>query len=74
METKLDSFYLIGQCHIDGYQFPSFRKDGNKYGGGKMVYIKDGIIAKCLENLEGNETICLELTTSKKWMVHNFCI
>ena len=31
-----------------------------------MVYIKDGIIAKCLENLEGNETICLELTTSKK--------
>ena len=33
-----------------------------------MVYIRDGIIAKRLENLEGkrSETICLELTISKK--------
>ena len=33
-----------------------------------MVFIKDGIITKCLENLEGkhSKTICLELTTSKK--------
>ena len=36
-----------------------------------MVYIIDGIIAKRLENLEGihSETICLELTVSKK----NWC-
>ena len=33
-----------------------------------MVYIRDGIIAKRLENLGGkySETICLELTVSKK--------
>ena len=43
-KTKLDSSYPNAQFHIDGYQFPSFRKDKNKYGGGKMVYIRDGII------------------------------
>ena len=67
-EAKLDSSYPNAQFHIDGYQFPPFRKDRNNYGGGKMVYIRDGIIAKRLENLEGkhSETICLELTVSKK--------
>ena len=41
-----------------------------------MIYIRDRIIAKRLENLKGkhSETICLELTVSKKEMVHNFCI
>ena len=43
-KTKLDSSYPNAQFHIDGYQFPSFRKDKNKYGGRKMVYIRDGII------------------------------
>ena len=59
-ETKLDSSYPNAQFHIDGYQFPPFRKDRNKYGGGKMVYIREGIIAKRLENLEGkhSETVC----------------
>ena len=71
-ETKPDSSYPNAQFHIDGYQFPPFRKDRNNYGGGKMVYIRDGIIAKRLENLEGkhSETICLELTVSKKkWCI-----
>ena len=41
--------------------------------------VTGGIIAKCLENLDGkhSETICLELTVSKKKkkkMMHNFCI
>ena len=48
-ETKLDSSYPNAQFHIDGYQFPPFRKDRNNFGGGKMVYIRDGIIAKRLE-------------------------
>ena len=39
-ETKLDSSYPNAQFHIDGYQFPPFRKDRNNYGGGKMVYNK----------------------------------
>ena len=67
-ETKIDSSYPNAQFHVDGYQFAPFRKDRNNYGGGKMVYIRDGIIAKHLENLEGkhSETICLELIISKK--------
>ena len=71
-EKKLDSAYLDSQFHIDGYQFPPFRKDGNKYGGGKIVYIREGFIAKRLANLERNtsETICIEVTISeKKWCI-----
>ena len=69
-EMKLGFSYPNAQFHIDGYQFPPFRKDRNKYGGRKMLHTRDGIIAKCLENLEGkhSEAICLELTVSKeKW-------
>ena len=67
-ETKLDSSYPDSQFHIDGYQFPPFRKDRNKYGGGKIVYVREGFIAKRLANLEGNTsgTICFEVTISKK--------
>ena len=67
---KLGFSYPNAQFHIDGYQFPPFRKDRNKYGGRKMLHTRDGIIAKCLENLEGkhSEAICLELTVStEKW-------
>ena len=41
-ETKLDFSYPNAQFHIDGYQFSQFRKDRNKYEGGKMVYIHKG--------------------------------
>ena len=69
-ETKLDSSYPDSQFHIDGYQFPPFRRDRNKYGGGKIVYVREGFIAKRLANLKGNtsETISIEVTISeKKW-------
>ena len=72
-KAKLDSSYPNAQFHVDGYQFPPFRKDRNKYGGEKMVYLRYGIMAKCLESLEGknNETICLELTAAKKkWRIN----
>ena len=71
-ETKLDSSYPDSQFYIDGYQFPPFRRDRNKYGGGKIVYVRDGFIAKRLVNLEGNasETICIAVTISKKkWCI-----
>ena len=71
-ETKLDSSYPDSQFHIDGYQFPPFHRDRNKYGGGKIVYEREGFIAKRLANLEGNavETICIEVTISKKkWCI-----
>ena len=67
-ETKVDSSYPDSQFHIDGYQFPPFPKDRNKYGGGKIVYVTERFTAKSLANLEGNtsETICIEVMISKK--------
>ena len=71
-ETKLDSSSPDSQFHIGGYQFPPFRRDRKKYGGGKIVYVREAFIAKRLVNLEGNtsETICIEVTISKKkWCI-----
>ena len=45
-ETKLESSYPDSQFHIDGYQFPPFRRDRNKYGGGKIVYVREGSLQK----------------------------
>ena len=44
----------------------------NSYGGGKIVYIKEGIICKRLSSFETKtaETICLELSLkNKKWFI-----
>ena len=71
-ETKIDLSYSDSQFHIDGYQFPPFRKDRNKHGGGKIVYVRNGIIAERIKQFEEGfgETICLEFTLSKKkWCV-----
>ena len=69
-ETKLDESFPDAQFHIEGYQYPAFRKDRNKNGGGKIAYVKEGLIAKRIleyENLN-IETICIEITISKrKW-------
>ena len=54
-EMKLDLSYPNAQFHIDAQQFAPYRKGRNKYGGGKMVYIRDGIIEKRLEKLEGRQ-------------------
>ena len=70
--TKLDASYPDSQFQIDGYQFLPFRRDRNKYGGGKIVYVREAFIAKRLVNFEGNtsETVCIEVTISKKrWCV-----
>lgn len=71
-ETKLDDSFPDAQFKIEGYQFPPFRRDRNKNGGGKIVFIKDGLIAKRLNDFETkvSETISLELTISKKkWFI-----
>ena len=67
-ETKLDVSYPNAQFHIEGCQYPTFRRDRNKYVGGKMVFARNSIIAKRLESLEEeeSETICTEVTISKK--------
>ena len=71
-ETKIDRSNPDSQFHIDGYQFPPFCKDRNKHGGGKIVYVRNGIIAERIKQFEEGfgETICLEFTLSKKkWCV-----
>ena len=67
-ETKLDDSFPNSQFTLENFQFPPFRRDRNSKGGGKLVYVKQGIIAKRLENLETkfSETTCIELTISKK--------
>ena len=78
-ETKLTTDFPTAQFHIDGYQSPPFRRDRAKSsrpiesaGGGKIVYVRLGLIVKRLEKYETltAETICLELTLSnKKWFI-----
>ena len=67
-ETKLDDSFPNSQFILEDFQFPPFRRNRNTKGDGKLVYVKQGIIAKRLENLETkfSQTICIELTVSKK--------
>ena len=76
-ETKMSYDYTDAQFLIDGYQFPPFRRDRpmknfRSHGGGKMVFIKDGIINNRLLKYETPtaETICVEITISnRKWFI-----
>ena len=71
-ETKLDDSFPDQQFKIEGYQFPPFRRDRNNDGGGKIFFVKDGLLVNRLTEFETNisETICLELTISKKkWFI-----
>ena len=71
-ETKLDSSFPDHEFKIEGYQFPHLRRDRNSKGGGKMVFIKEGFIAKQMKNFEtiNAVTIYLELTINKrKWCI-----
>ena len=71
-ETKLDESFPDAQFHIKGYQYSAFRKDRNKDGGRKIVYVKKGLIAKRILEYENIniETICIEITISKR----NWCL
>ena len=67
-ETKLDESFPDAQFHIEGYQYPAFRKNCNKNGGGKIVHVKEGLIAKIILEYENIniETICIEITISNR--------
>ena len=39
-ETKLGDSFTHHQFKIDSYHFPLFRRDRNKFGGGKIVMLK----------------------------------
>ena len=67
-ETKLDSSFPDHQFKIEGDQFPTFRRDRNSNGGGKLVYLREGFIVKRIPKFETEkvETICIEITIAKK--------
>ena len=52
---------------INDYQFQRFRKDRNKYEGGKCLFIRQGLITKRLPKFETKvpERIYVELTICK---------
>ena len=71
-QTKLDSPYPGAQLKIPCYQHPLSRKDRNKNGGGKVVFIKEGLITKRLNDFwrDISETFCLEVMILKKiWFI-----
>ena len=71
-QTKLDSSYPDAQFDIPGYQCPPYRKDRNKNGVEKLVFIREGFITKRLKAFkrDSSETIFLEVTISKKvWFI-----
>ena len=41
--TKTDSSYPDSKFQINNYQFSPFRRDRNKYGGGKIVFIRQAL-------------------------------
>ena len=47
-------YFPDAQFHIEGYQYPPFRRDCDKNGGGEMIFIRDGLIAKRLYSYEDN--------------------
>ena len=71
-QNKLDSSFSKFSIQNWRVHFPPYRRDRDNHGGGKMVFIREGLITERLENLETKvfETICLELTVSnKKWFI-----
>ena len=71
-ETKLDSSIPDHQFKIEGYQFPPFRRDRNSKGGEKLVYLREGFVAKRIPKFETKKakTICIEITIAKKkWCI-----
>ena len=66
-ESKLDASFPNNQFKINGYK--CFRCDRNKYGGGLMFYIGEGIPCKILTNqtVSSNvEMISLEFHQMKR--------
>ena len=43
-ETKSDDSFPDSQFLIENYQLPPFRMDRNSKGGGKIVYVRRGLI------------------------------
>ena len=51
-ETKIDESFPDSQFLIENYQFPPYRRDRNSKRGGKIVYVRQGLISKRLKSFE----------------------
>ena len=72
-KTTLDESFQDSKFKINWYQYLPFRREQTCKGGGKIVYIYKGLIAKRLFELETKsaESICLELIVSRrKWYIN----
>ena len=71
-ETKLDESHPTSEFLIDGFSSP-FRSDRNIFGGGLLIYVREDIPCKQLDNhsfSEGIEGIFVELNLRKgKWLI-----
>ena len=71
-ETKIDGTFPAGQFAIEGFM-PPFRRDRNQHGGGILIYVKDNIPAKLVENPQlpnDIEAIFIELNFRiNKWLL-----
>jgi len=70
-ETKLDETFPDGQFILEGFM-PPIRKDRNRFGGGIMIFIRENIPAKVLENdlVTDIECVSVELNfQNNKWLL-----
>ncbi len=73
-ETKLDNTFPTSQFILEGFH-PPFRYDRNRFGGGILVYVRNGVPAKELKEYQLPDNIeCgfLEINiNNKKWLLAN---
>ena len=48
-ETKLDDTFPVNQFALNGFSKP-YRKDRNRHGGGVMIFVRDDIPSKSVNN------------------------
>ena len=72
-ETKIDKSFSTAEFEIDNFYSP-FRLDRNKYGGGLLLYIREGIPSKLLNSYTENseiENMFIEINTRSKKCSYN---
>ena len=68
-EAKIDETFPARQFYIDGYT-PPYRLDRNCNGGGLMIFVREDIPSKLIENSNSIEGIFLEINLrKKKWLL-----
>ena len=70
-ETKIDESFPNSQFQINGYKL--FRRDRTKFGGGLLLYVREDISCKILQNycnsIDDMELLLLEFSIkATKWL------